>query len=90
MPMIVALLATVALVFCFVQFVDLMRRRDDEFPGRFDKLVWALAIVFTNVFGAVAYLICKPRSVPESNAALRAELADARQQTPTSGPESAG
>ena len=27
------------------EFVALMNRTDDEFPGRFDKLIWALALI---------------------------------------------
>jgi len=71
----IALAAMAALAFCFIQFIDLMGRSDDEFPGRFDKPIWAAAILLANVFGAFAFFICKPRTAPQSGSTLRAELA---------------
>ena len=61
-------LATFA--FTLGEFCDLMRRHDDEFPGRYDKPIWAAAIIFGNVIGAFAFWLCKPVA-PSSNESLR-------------------
>jgi hypothetical protein len=60
-------------VFCICEFCDLMGRHDDQFPGRYDKPIRAVAILFTNVFGAFAYWLMKPHSVPRSSDSLRQE-----------------
>ena len=74
-----ALIATAAaLAFCVAQFADLMRRPDGDFPGRYDKPIWAAAILLANVLGAAAYYACKPPAAPRSGAPLRADLAAAR------------
>lgn len=39
---------------------DLMDRRDDEFPGKNDKVAWAIILVFTTLLGAVLYS-CRKR-----------------------------
>ena len=46
---------------------DLMIRRDDEFPGKSDKLGWAIILTFTGVFGAFIYLIHRLPSKRTSN-----------------------
>jgi Phospholipase_D-nuclease N-terminal len=81
-----------ALAFCLWQFCDLMRRRDDEFPGRFDKPIWAAAILFANVLGAFAYWLSKQSAAPVSSESLRREYAAALQQgvAGSSKPASAG
>jgi hypothetical protein len=61
--------------FCLRQFCHLMHRRDDEFPGRFDKPIWAAAILFGTIFGAFAYWLSQSRSAPESNDSLKREYA---------------
>lgn len=87
-----ALLLIAAVLFCFTQFIDLMRRPDSEFPGRFDKPIWAVAILLANVLGAAAYWMSKasePES-PESTERLEAELAAAmkrRDERKEKGPE---
>jgi len=75
-PTVVAISVLAAsLIFCLTQFLHLMRRRDDEFPGKFDKPIWAAAILFGNVVGAFAYWLAKPRQAPESSDALKREFA---------------
>jgi hypothetical protein len=56
------------LVFWFSQLFDLMRRRDDEFPGKLDKVAWVIIIVFTGCLGAFAYLLAKPAPSPTRGA----------------------
>ncbi len=56
------LISIAIMAFWIPQLVDLMGRRDDDFPGRFDKLVWVAIIVFIPLVGAIAYSISrKPR-----------------------------
>ena len=56
------MIAVAITVFWIEQLVDLMGRRDEEFPGRFDKLIWVAIIVFIPLVGAIAYSISrKPR-----------------------------
>jgi hypothetical protein len=66
----------ISVLFCLMQFMHLMRRRDDEFPGKFDKPIWAAAIFFGNVFGAFVYWLLRPIQAPESKA-LEREFASA-------------
>ena len=47
------------LVFWAVQLADLMGKRDDEFPGKYDKLAWIFILVVTFVAGAGAYYLWK-------------------------------
>jgi hypothetical protein len=68
-------LICLAVVFCIHEFCNLMRRGDGEFPGRHDKVIWAVAILLTNVFGAFAYWLMRPHSVPRSGDALQREYA---------------
>jgi cytochrome c oxidase assembly factor CtaG len=49
------LLAIAAFVFWIYEFVSLMRRRDDQFPGRYDKPLWVAAFIFANIAAAIAY-----------------------------------
>jgi uncharacterized membrane protein len=62
------------IVFWLTQLIDVMQRRDDEFPGRYDKIIWALVIVLGNIFGAFAYWIAKPIRIPRSSDSLRNEF----------------
>ncbi len=56
-----AILFVPAVIVWMYAVVDLMIRYDGEFRGRFDKLAWAILLTFTGVFGALVYLICRPR-----------------------------
>ena len=47
-------------MFWLSQFIDLMRRSDDEFVGRFDKLIWAAVFILLFPLAPVAYWIWKP------------------------------
>jgi hypothetical protein len=53
--------------FWLAQLLDLMRRRDDEFPARFDKPLWVAIILFLPILGAVAYSIWKPKIYPSGS-----------------------
>lgn len=44
-----------------IQVIDLMRRINDEFPGRYDKLVWGSIIVFGSLLGAIVNCFAKPQ-----------------------------
>ena len=55
------------------QFVDLMQRRDNEFPGRYDKPIWAAVMIFGSLLGSIVYWFCKPRPAPQSNESLKRE-----------------
>jgi hypothetical protein len=53
-------IAVLLVIFWFWQLLDLMRRRDEEFPGRLDKVAWTVIVVFTGPLGAFAFLLGKP------------------------------
>ena len=38
---------------------DLMARRDQDFPGKNDKLAWALILCFGQLFGGIVYWCCR-------------------------------
>jgi hypothetical protein len=67
------------------EFVHLMGLRDDELPGRFDKLVWVFVLVATGPVGAWAFRSyrtgCWPAPLTEAEAARR------RAAKPAPGPE---
>ena len=49
-------------------FIRLMLRSDDAFRGRYDKPVWAAALIFVPVFGLLAYMLASPfTSLPDKN-----------------------
>jgi hypothetical protein len=74
--MVIALCVVLACgLFCLGQFLHLMARRDDDFPGRFDKPIWAAAILCGTVFGAFAYWLSRPHLAPQSSEALRDDFA---------------
>jgi len=53
---ILVVLALVLLVwFWVVEFVTLMGLGDDSFPGRFDKLVWAVLLILLPPAGMIAF-----------------------------------
>jgi hypothetical protein len=52
------------LFWCF-QVLDLMSRPDSDFPGRHDKVLWAMFLLFASFVGAVLYWYWK-RLVAES------------------------
>ena len=57
--MILILVGLFLLLFWLWQLLDLMNRGDDEFPGRFDKLIWGMILLFGWVVGAVAFCLWK-------------------------------
>ncbi len=78
--LIVGFFVVVALVlFWLTEVVDLMGRRDEELPGRFDKAIWAAVMVLAGPLGCVAYWLWKRGGfVAQSPDSLRRELAEAR------------
>ena len=53
-------LALIAEAFWIIQLIDLMSRKDNEFPGQLDKPAWVFILVVTNFIGAIAFLPSKP------------------------------
>ena len=45
------------------QFIQLMRLRDDLFPGRFDKCLWVAAFIGGFYLAPIAFVFWKPSSV---------------------------
>lgn len=56
-----SLLATPFILVWGLSVADLMGRPDNEFPGRSDKLAWAILLAITGFFGAVVWLFKRPR-----------------------------
>lgn len=50
------LLVVTGFVIWLIAVHHLMARRDDEFPGHYDKPLWAILLTFTGAFGALVYL----------------------------------
>lgn len=44
-------------VFWLFQIVALMDMKDNEFPGRHDKVLWFIAVLLGSVVGALAFLL---------------------------------
>ena len=63
---IVAVIAIVGLsiIIWMSALADLMRRRDAEFPGKYDKLGWVFILLLTGLVGAILYF-CRPRQVSD-------------------------
>ena len=60
-PFVVFLLVAVpAIVVWCLSVGDLMSRSDDEFPGRSDKLAWAILLSITGIVGAIIWLWKRP------------------------------
>jgi hypothetical protein len=53
-------------IFWLIQLLDLMKRSDRTFPGRYDKPIWAVFLLICNLIGAIAYWMAKNlRDMPE-------------------------
>jgi len=52
----------VIFIFWLYQIIDLVTRRDDEFPSPNDRIVWMLFLIFIPFIGAVVYSTMKPRT----------------------------
>jgi hypothetical protein len=70
--LVILLFILVLLVFWIIQFAQLMAMRDDEFPGRFDKILWFIAFLTLNVVAASIFLSWKQIAVA-SRTKLRPE-----------------
>ncbi|MHC5056836.1 MAG: hypothetical protein ACYTKD_19295 [Planctomycetota bacterium] len=59
---ILALAAAVALplvIFWACQLLSLMRMKDEEFPGRYDKVLWFIIVFFGSLLGALIFWLWK-------------------------------
>ncbi len=56
------------LIFWIVELFDLMGKRDDEFPGRYDKVLWFIVIFFGFALGALIFVLWKSRQAAERTA----------------------
>ncbi|MHC4253242.1 MAG: hypothetical protein ACYS9X_29330 [Planctomycetota bacterium] len=59
---ILAIAAAVALplvIFWACQLLSLMRMRDEEFPGRYDKILWFIIVFFGSLLGALIFWLWK-------------------------------
>jgi hypothetical protein len=80
--LVMLLFVLVLLVFWIIQFAQLMAMRDDEFPGRFDKILWFIAFLTLNVVAASIFLSWKQIAMA-SRTKLRTEaLAKLRPEEP--------
>ncbi len=66
----IALLLT---VFWASQLLDLMRQRDDAFPGKWDKVLWVVVVLAVPLIGAVLYSMRIPRPLTQSPKSLERE-----------------
>jgi hypothetical protein len=57
--LLILLFVLVLFVFWIIQFAQLMAMRDDEFPGRYDKILWFVAFLTLNVIAASIFLSWK-------------------------------
>ena len=76
-PILIVCAAFVIAVFWLGQLLDVLHRSDDEFPGRNDKLIWTIVVLFGNVVGAIIYWLSKQKAAPASSDTLRREYAEA-------------
>ena len=56
----IGMIAFALALFWFLQLIDLMSRKDSDFPGKYDKPCWLAILLVTNWVGALAYIILKP------------------------------
>lgn len=59
LPLIVIIISIVLFIFWCVQFCSLMEMGDEEFKGKNDKLIWALAMLLANFVGAFLFMLYK-------------------------------
>ena len=52
-------LAILVIFFWASQFLSLMRMEDDEFPGRYDKPLWFVAVFLVSLLGALLFWLWK-------------------------------
>ena len=65
------LIVLMACFFWIAQWLDLMSMKDEDFPGRYDKILWGGLMVFSLVFGAATFWLWKrKRSRPQRIADL--------------------
>lgn len=78
LPFLILLSLGLAMVVCWGrEFLLLMQIPDNVFPGRFDKLVWALAIVFVPFLGVPTFWFFRKAHWPGLGARSKPESHDA-------------
>lgn len=53
----IVLIAIALVVFWLSQMVGLMDMKDNEFPGKHDKILWFVALLIGSFAGALAFLL---------------------------------
>jgi hypothetical protein len=59
--LIVIIIGLLLTVFWIVEFIDLMRYEDTDFPGKYDKVFWFIILLLFNIIGAFMFSIYKRR-----------------------------
>lgn len=55
-------IAIIAIIYFWAsQFLDLMEKEDDDFPGKHDKILWFTTLILGSAFGALLFYISKLR-----------------------------
>jgi hypothetical protein len=65
--LIVILITPVLIAFWCIQFAALMEMSDEEFVGKNDKLIWALAMLLMSFLGAFLFWLCKTPDFDKSS-----------------------
>ena len=57
MWILVGFIILVSVVFWILQFWSVLLMRDEDFPGKNDKIMWALIVFFGSAVGAILFAI---------------------------------
>lgn len=59
-------LAISAVVFWVIMIIDVVQRKEDEFPNKTEneKLIWLLIVLLTSWIGALVYYFVVKRNIP--------------------------
>ena len=63
---IVLIIASVLFIFWLSQMIALMSMKDEEFPGRHDKILWFIAVFGGFVGGALAFRLWRIKRFDEA------------------------
>ena len=76
---ILTIISILLLVFWCVQFLKLMRMQTEDFSSREDKAIWAVVMIFLNVFGSLLFWIhfqSKHEVIPQLGTDLYEKIKD--------------
>ena len=59
MPIVWVILTLIAAAFWLLTLWSVVSTSDDDFPGRNDKLMWAIIVFFGFVLGAILFIVWK-------------------------------